>query len=140
MEQRNFLQAHIEQTRKALSSIFAEFLGLKSDGDIEHAIAVTNVSLKTELGIDLDELIRCDPLQLEAYLAQRKLTEVPTESLTDYLRELAEHTMPTNPERAVSIYQTILHLYELADASSGVYSLERFTKEQQIKRLLQSRR
>ena len=136
MEQRNFLQAHIEQTRKALSSIFAEFLGLTSDGDMEHAVAVTNASLKAELGIDVDELIRCDPLRLEAYLAERNLADVPTESLTDYLLALADYTLPTNPERAVNIYQTVLHCYALADASSGSYSLERFTKEQEIQRIL----
>lgn len=140
MEQRDYLKAQIEQLGQALGRIVAEFLGSKSHGDVEQAVAITNESLKSELDLDVDLLVGRTTPDLLVYLTQRKLTGEPLAPLTDYLIALAEHTMPTNPARAVALYRSVVQLYEVMDTTTNLYSLDRFEKEKKIKAILEQKR
>lgn len=137
MEQRDYLKVQIEQLGRVLGRIVAEFLGTKPRGDVTQAIEVTNESLKSELDLDIDELIGLSTADMKAYLAQRNLREEHLTPLAEYITALAEHKMPTNQARAVALYRSVLQLYEIIDTTTGLYSLDRFAKEESIKAILQ---
>ena len=132
MEQRDFLKLQIEQQGRALGQLFARFLGLKSQGNAEEAIEITNESLRTEFNVDIDQLLSLSPSDLNDYLTQRKLTGESLMPLADYLMALAEISWPTQQSRAVVMYRRVLLLYAIMDASADSYSLSRFEKEQHI--------
>ena len=138
MERRDLIRDQIEQLGRVFGAILARFLGTKASGNVTEGIEIANESLQSQLDLDVDLITTLDTPELKAYLAQRKLSSEHLESLADYFIAWADSVTATDPEKARTLYQTVLRLYEIIDAWSDLYSLERFDKEQQIRALLNS--
>lgn len=136
MERRDLIKDQIEQLGRVFGAILARFLGTKAAGNVTEGIEIANESLQSQLDLDVDLILSLDPPELREYLAQRKLSSEHLETLADYFLTWADAVLTTNPEKARTLYQTVLRLYDIIDAWSNLYSLERFDKEKRIRDLL----
>ena len=137
MERRDLIRDQIEQLGRVFGAILARFLGTKAAGNVTEGIAIANESLQSQLDLDVNLILTLNPPELQDYLAERKLSSAHLETLADYFLAWADSTTSANPEKARTLYQTVLRLYDIIDAWSDLYSLERFDKEKRIRDLLQ---
>ena len=136
MERRDLIKDQIEQLGRVFGAILARFLGTKAAGNLTEGIEIANESLQSQLDLDVDLILTLDTPELKEYLTQRKLSSEHLETLADYFIAWADATA-ANPKKARTLYQTVLRLYDIIDAWSDLYSLARFEKEKQIRKLLQ---
>ena len=136
MERRDLIKDQIEQLGRALGAILARFLGTKAAGNVTQGIEIANESLQSQLDLDVELITTLGTPELEKYLSQRNLNSEHLETLADYFIAWADSVITTDPEKARTLYQTVLRLYDIIDAWSDLYSLERFEKERRIRALL----
>ncbi len=137
MEQRDILLEQIEQVGRVLGKILAAFLDLKAKGDITLAIQTTNQQLKSELDIDISELINFTEKELENYTEEKQLTDNHLDELAKYLYELGEIKQAnSNPQDAKKYFETAKKLLETAGKISKTYTFERATFKQKINEIL----
>lgn len=136
MERRDLIKDQIEQLGRVLGAIVARFLGAKASGDVDQEIEISNELLQSQLDLDVDLIIALDTPELREYLSRRNLSSEHLETLADHFIAWAESILTISPEKARTLYQTVLRLYDVISAQSGTYSLERFDKEQRIRELL----
>ena len=137
MEQRDLIQDQIEQLGRALGKILANFLGLKSSGQIEQGIEVTIKQLKTELDIDIAELVVLSKDELKTFLVERKMVIGHFETLAEYLKEIGNSKI-SNDKKKAKIYLTkSLELLDLEDEISNTISFERQNLKTEIESILQ---
>lgn len=137
MEQRDLLKDQIEQAGKVLAKILGDFLGLKSQGNVEQAIEISNECFQSELDIDIKKLVVLDKSELKKYLKTRKLTYVHLETLSEYLAEIGK-SKATKVE--VELYlKKAIELLEYADEISKSMSFERISKKTEIEDVLQQK-
>ena len=125
MEQRDLVKDQIEQLGKALGKILANFLGLRISGQIEQGIEATNKQLKTELDIDIAEVIILSKAELKTYLVERKMAIGHFDTLGEYLKEIGNHQMSYDKNKAKIYLQKSLELLDLEDEISNTISFER---------------
>lgn len=85
MEQRDYLQKQIDQLGQVLGKILSDLLGLKTQGQINEGIELTNQALKKQLDLDIEELISISTDNLINILKTEK--NISTENM-DKLAEL----------------------------------------------------
>jgi len=137
MEQRDLIKDQIEQIGRVLGKILADFLGLKSKGQITKGIDVSNEQLKSELDIDIDKLIGLSKNELKVYLQNRKLTEVHLEILSDIVIEISVSKI--GKEYAKTNLEKSLEILEIADEISKTMSFDRINKKTKIENALQQK-
>ena len=137
MEQRDLIKDQIEQLGKVLGQILAGFLGFKSSGQIDQGIKVTNRQLKSELDIDIDELVTASKNELKKYMVERKMATRHFESLGEYLREIGERKMSNDKNMAKIYLMKSLELLDLEDEISQTISFERLNLKSKIENMLQ---
>ena len=136
MEQRDLIRDQIEQLGRVFGAIVARFLGTKAAGNVTQGIEIANESLQNQLDLNVELITTLDTPELREYLSQRKFSSGHLETLADYFITWADFVATTDPEKARTRYQTVLRLYDIIDAWSDLYSLERFEKERRIRALL----
>ena len=137
LEQRDLIKDQIEQMGKAIANVIANFLGLKSQGSISQAVEVSNKALKTQVDIDIDELTTLSGQKLKDYLSIKKLTPDHIEKLADYLIEIGKYQQTMNLGKAINSLKSVLELLSIVNKGSSIYSLERKSKENNTRLLLQ---
>ncbi|MGB3589440.1 MAG: hypothetical protein WBA23_23035 [Tunicatimonas sp.] len=128
---------HVEQLGKVMARIVETFLGLKSNTQVFQGIEVANEQLKNELDIDINHLLELDRTALKAYLLERNITAANFETLSDYLKAVAEHKLSANQKEADVYLNQAIMLLELAEEISATYSFERMDKKMALEKLLQ---
>ena len=68
MQQRDYVKNQIEQLGKVLSKIISHFLGLKSDGFLSGAIAISHQQFREELQFDVDKSVLLNEAEVKEYL------------------------------------------------------------------------
>ncbi len=58
MEQQDYLKRQIDQIGRILGKILADFIGFKIKGQINEGIEKTNQALKSEIDVDIFDLIK----------------------------------------------------------------------------------
>lgn len=137
MEQRDLIKSQIEQLGRVLGKIFADFLGLKSSGQIEQGIEMTNEQLKSELDIDIDILVGLSKDELKKYLIERKMTIGHFETLAEYIKEIGESNVAYDKNKAKIYLIKSLELLDLEDEMSKTISFERLNLKSKIENMLQ---
>lgn len=88
MQQRDIIKDEIEQLGRALGKLIANFLGMKTEGDISEAIKVTNTDLLSELNVDIKKLIQLNEHELDDYIESINFTDLHLDQLANYLFEV----------------------------------------------------
>lgn len=137
MQQRDILLDQIEQFSRVMAKIMFGFLDLKAKGDITLAIQTTDQQLKSELDIDIDELIHFTEDELEKYAEEKQLTDSHLDELAKYLYELGEIEQgKSNSEKGRKYFEAAKRLTETAGKVSKTYTFERATLKQKIDEML----
>lgn len=135
MEQRDILKDQIEQLGRVLGQILSDFLKIKSKGDVEQGMEISNQRLQSELDIDIEKLISLSNDGLKEYLNTRKLNESHLEILSEYL---IEHGKAKTSKIEQELYFTkAIKLLDIADEVSKTVSFERMNKKDEIENVLQ---
>ena len=122
MVQRDLIKDQIEQMARALGVLLANFFGLKSEGKISQAIAMTNTALEKELDIDISLILQMNEEALFTYLDQSLLNKKHIDLLVSYLMEYAYFNRDQDQTHALKAYQSCLGMINWAQDQSSEYS------------------
>ncbi|MFT4738119.1 MAG: hypothetical protein ACI8QD_001506 [Cyclobacteriaceae bacterium] len=137
MEHRDLIKDEIEQLSKVLGKILSDLLGLKSNGQIEQGISITNSQLKTNLNIDIEDLLTLSKDEMKKQLVEQKMAVGHFEILAKYLKEIGESKMSNDGITAKSFLTRSLELLDLEDEVSNTLSFERYGLKSKIETMLQ---
>jgi hypothetical protein len=138
MEYRDFLMDQIQQMGKVLAKIFSSFFGLKSEGKVAKGIEVSNQQLKTELDIDVENLINLSVDDLKKKINELKLTPSHIESLTKYISEIGIYHKNSDQNKSKKYFETAISLLDIADEISNTVSLRRMEMKDEIVKSMKS--
>ncbi|MBV6485690.1 MAG: hypothetical protein KFKLKKLM_02279 [Flavobacteriales bacterium] len=138
MERRDLIKDELERIGKAISQLLANFLALKTNGNIAMAIENTNKQLKEELDIDVELMLTLQQQVFAEYLESKKLTPQHIEILIDYFFETGSSLKDFHQERARIILNKALEMIDFINNNSKTYSFERKGKEDKIRELIRT--
>jgi hypothetical protein len=136
LEQEDYIKKQIDRLGQVLGKILANLLGFKNQADILSGIESVNQAFKSELDLDLEELITVSPEKfMNTLLETKKFSEENLEKLSNIFLHLAKETDQGNleNERVKSLYEKSLCILEHIDRVSSCYSVERNSKIEDIK-------
>jgi hypothetical protein len=136
MERRDILKEEAERLGRALGKLIAQFLGLKSTGEVETAIQTTNQQFKTELGLDIDALLGWSKQTLADYVQRHHFTDRQLELLAMYFQEIGTSSLDGDREQARGYLRKAVELLEIADERTETLSFERMDKQTILTQLL----
>lgn len=136
MEQRDILKDQIEQLGKVLGKILADFLGLKSSGEVSQAIEAANERLESQLDIKAEKLKTLDRSALKEYLKERELTADHLEILSEYVQEVGLEEIKISQQNGRIWLLKAIEILDIADEVSRTMSFNRMNKKSRIENLL----
>jgi hypothetical protein len=119
MERRDLIKDQIEQLGRVLGQILVNFLGRKGSGNVEDGVEIANEALKSQLDIDITEILKLTGEPLNQYFIRRSFNGEHIEQLADYLAATQKTAMITKA----------VELLDVADQVSNTYSFERINKK-----------
>lgn len=133
MEQQDYLKKQIDQLGKVLGKIFSDLLGLKSNGQINAGLEITNQTLKKELDLDIQNLLDI-PIDdfVNTLRTHKNLTNDNLDKLAEILLLIADNKQTDNKK----LYEKCLTIYEYLKKAENIYSLDRQWKMERIKNVL----
>ena len=137
MEQRDFIRDQIEQLGRVLGQAIASFLGLKSTGNVSKGIEVANQQLKSELDIDINELLNLSKIELKKYFNNRNFSDEHLEQLAEYFKEIGKSKVDYDKKGAKTHLKKAITLLEIVDETTKTMSFERINKKTEINNVLQ---
>ena len=129
----------IEQLGQALAMIFSKLLDFRNQGKVPEAIEMTSLSLKSELNLDLDELLAIPTDEFIIRLKEdKKFNYANLEILADILLHIADETDISNPDskQHLNLYDKALKVYIYLNERDLTYSFERQSKIERIESIL----
>lgn len=135
MEQRDIIKDQIEQLGKALGKLISKFLDLKTMGEVNDAIQITNNHLKEEIEIDVEALLDLNKEDLKVFVVQKHFGEKSLETLSDYFRAIGENKKDL-PSVAKTYFVKAIVLLELSDEVSEMFSFDRMEKRKELEALI----
>jgi hypothetical protein len=134
MEQEDRLKKQIDQLGKVLGKILADLMRLKNQGDASISIDSIFVAFKTELDLNLEEIIEWPAEELvEKLKTEKGFTPLHLELLADILYNLEDGS---NPARQYDCLERALTIYEYTQLIDNNYSMDRMNKINRIKTFL----
>lgn len=134
MEQQDYLKRQIDQIGQLLGQMLADLLDLKGQGKISEGIEITNQSLKSELGIDIQELMN---IPVDDFISKLKTGKVfgneNLDKLADILMIIADNKHESDKK---ILYERCLRIYEYLQRAENIYSFDRQWKIERIEKAL----
>lgn len=131
MEHRDLIKEQIEQIGRVLGRLLADFFSMKTEGDQHLAIEETNAQLKSELDLDIDQLIHFSSEDLEKYILDRKFRDTDIDKLANYLYEIGQFRK-SNAQPSAPYFKTAKALLSINDSFSKTITFERIALLQKI--------
>lgn len=135
MEKRDYLMNQIEQLGQALAMIYSKLLGFRNEGKVPESIELTNLSLKTELDLDLDELSAIPAEDFVSRMKEdKKFNYTNLELLADILLHIADDINQRDPDSRLdlNLYDKALRVYKYLNERDLTFSFERQSKIDRI--------
>ena len=139
MEERDYFKRQIDLLGKVLGKLLAELICKKSSGEITDGIEITNQVLKSELDIEIIDLINISNHEIIDFLkANKQLNDENLEQIVEILILNIE----TNSENRIkeidrlNLLQKCLTIYNYIQANDKTFSFERNMKIQKIQLLI----
>lgn len=133
---RDLLVEQAEQLGKAIGKVYADLLRLKSTGKVALGIEVSNRELKSEVDIDVAQIMATDKEALKQYFNKRRLGPQHLEMLAAYFKEAGEALINTQTDKATAYLNKAVELLEIADETTQTISLIRMNDQKIIRSLL----
>lgn len=131
MEHRDLIKEQIEQIGRVLGRLLADFFSMKTEGDLDLAIEETNAQLKSELDLDIDQLIHFSSEDLAKYILERKFRDTDIEKLANYFYEIGQFRK-SNAQPSAPYFKTAQALLAINDSFSKTITFERIALLQKI--------
>ena len=137
MIKRDLIKDQIEQLGKMIGMLIAKFLDLKTLGDIEEAIQITNKELLAKVNLDLDQLVNLTPQEVEASINSTNLTDKYLDQLANYLFEVGLHKKTSEKgENSLQWFKLAQQFLDLADKKTDMITFERMGLRSKIEKEL----
>jgi len=136
MQQEDYFMRQIDLLGRAIGKILSDALRLQSQGKVAEGVEAAIQSLKSELDLDIDELIRIPREDLVQRLKGKwNFTDESIEKLADLLSHIAEGMNQKNgsSDPCIQMMQVSFLLYEHCSKASKVYSFDRHQKMVKIR-------
>jgi hypothetical protein len=139
MEERDYFKRQIDLLGKVLSKLLAELIDKKSSAGITNGIEMTNQVLKSELDIEIIDLITIPNDEIIDFLQTKK--QLNDENL-EQIAEIIMFNIETNSENGMNeisrlnLLQKCLTIYDYVQANDRTYSFERNMKIKKIQSLI----
>jgi hypothetical protein len=134
MEQEDRLKKQIDQLGKVLGKILADLMRIKNQGNASIGIDSIFVAFKTELDLNLEEIIEWPADELiEKLKTEKGFTPLHLELLADILYNLEDGS---DPARQYDCLERALTIYEYTQLIDHNYSIDRMNKINRIKTFL----
>ncbi len=131
MEQQDFLMRQIDQLSRVLAKLLADLVG-PNKGQVSESIEVTNQTLKTEIGLNIEELMTIpEDKFIETLRSNRQLSNNDLDAIAHVFYALAE--MQQAAEQKYKLQQLALTIYDYLDVNNTTYSLDSHLKMKQIR-------
>lgn len=131
MEHKDLIKEQIEQIGRVLGRLLADFFSMKTEGDLDLAIEETNAQLKSELDLDIDQLIHFSSEDLAKYILERKFRDTDIEKLANYFYEIGQFRK-SNAQPSAPYFKTAQALLAINDSFSKTITFERIALLQKI--------
>ncbi len=132
MEQRDYFMRQIEQLGRALGKALADLAGYRKTGNVAEGIEQGVQFLKTEVDIDIDEVLSFSSEELTAFLKSRLHSTLIMDQLAALLYEMGIDREEINGDLVHDFYKTALAIYRFIDESESSYSIERQEKIKEL--------
>jgi hypothetical protein len=134
MKQDDYFLKQIDIFGRILGKILADLLNLKSQGEVIEIMEITSQSLKSELDLDLNELLNISNIDLIKFLQEdKKFNNDHLEKIAEILFELGS---VINNNIKINVLEKSLTLFDYLNHTSLTYSLDRITKIKKIRTIL----
>ncbi len=134
MIQDDYFLKQIDILGRTLGKILANLLNLKSQGEIIEVIEITAQSLKSELDLDLNELLNISNNNLINFLQDdKKFNADHLEKIAEILFELGS---VINNDIKINVLEKSLTIYDYLNHKSLTYSHDRLMKTEKIRTIL----
>lgn len=139
MEQEDYIKRQIDQLGRVLGKILAGLMGLKARGQASRGIESVSQDLKTELGLNIEDLTL---IPTESFLATlldtKKFSDSNFEQLAEIMYFIAGELNVKNKDVSTMklLYERALVIFEILDQTSSTFSYDRHTKIEKIKKML----
>jgi hypothetical protein len=138
MEQQDFLMRQIDQLSRVLAKLLADLVG-PSKGQVSESIEVTNQTLKTEIDLNIEELMTIpEDKFIETLRSKRQLSNNDLDAIAHIFYSLGE--MQQDAEQKYKLQQLALTIYDYLDFNNTTYSLDRHLKMKQIRNAIITKR
>ena len=136
MIQDDYFLKQIDILGRTLGKILANLLNLKSQGEIIEVIEITAQSLKSELDLDLNELLNISNNNLIKFLQDhKKFNADHLEKIAEILFELGSLI---NNDIKINVLEKSLTIYDYLNHKSLTYSYDRIRKVEKIRTILKN--
>jgi hypothetical protein len=120
MEQRDYLKKQIDQMGQVLAKLFSKLIGLKSSGQFNLGLEITNQALKNELDFDLEGLLEIPTDKfIDILKTQKNLTDENFGKLAEILLLLADNREEDNKK----YFEKSVAIHEYLEKANCTYSL-----------------
>jgi hypothetical protein len=134
MIQDDYFLKQIDILGRTLGKILANLLNLKSQGEIIEVIEITAQSLKSELDLNLNELLNTSNTNLIKFLQDdKKFNSDHLEKIAEILFELGS---VVNNDIKINVLEKSLTIYDYLNHKSLTYSHDRLMKIEKIRTIL----
>ena len=134
MIQDDYFLKQIDILGRTLGKILANLLNLKSQGEIIEVIEITAQSLKSELDLNLNELLNTSNTNLIKFLQDdKKFNSDHLEKIAEILFELGS---VVNNNIKINVLEKSLTIYDYLNHKSLTYSHDRLMKIEKIRTIL----
>ena len=135
MEQQDYLKRQIDQIGLVLGRMLSDLLGLKSKGKLNNGIEIASQIFKSELDIDINELMDIPANDfIKILTTKKKYTNENLDKLAEIFLLIAEHG--ENTEWNKKLYEKCLTIHEYLEENDTIFSLERKSKIYKLKKLI----
>ena len=135
MEQQDYLMRQFNILGRVLGRMLSDLVGLKSQGKMVDGIEVATQALKSELDIDINELVDIPTNDFVEFLVSEKdYTNDNLDKLAEILLMIADHEEDEGWSR--KLYEKVLTIYLYLEETDNVFSLDRQWKIERIKNIL----
>ena len=136
MIQDDYFLKQIDILGRTLGKMLANLLNLKSQGEIIEVIEITAQSLKSELDLDLNELLNISNTNLIKFLQDhKKFNADHLEKIAEILFELGSLI---NNDIKINVLEKSLTIYDYLNHKSLTYSYDRIRKVEKIRTILKN--
>ncbi len=134
MEQQDYLIRQINQLSRILGKVLTDLIGLKNKGLLSNGIEMTNQTLKSELNLDIMELIdiRTDVF-INILISEKGFVNDSLDKFAEILWLIANQSKDVDKSK---MYDKCLLIYQFLEKADKTYSLDRQLKIKQLQSLV----